>query len=557
LLSRLVVKNFAIIDKIEVEFNEGFNVLTGETGAGKSIVINALNLLLGDRASSDLVRTGEDEASVEGLFELNRAKDINTILDDQDIPLEDGQLIVRRVVNRSGRNRAYLNGVLSPISLLKEIGEKLVDMFSQHDHQSLSKPGLHLMLLDEFSGCDKSRLQITDLVRQRKRIIADIERLTGDSAAERIDYLDFQVKEIDAATLEEGEEEKLTAERRVLVNIEKLAQLSGESESRLYSDDDAIIESLSGIADRVREINELDPAFAGNADAADESIALLEDLATSLRDYVNRLEADPAQLNEVEDRLETIFRLKKKHGGEISDIIARRNQLAEELDELQNAEDRAAKLAIEKDSLGLEILKLARELTTQRTDCAVKLEKKISRELSALNMPRTKFKVFLKPRDGEGADAIGEKGAEDCEFLISPNPGEEPKPLARIASGGELSRVMLSLKSALEKKGLATLVFDEVDSGVGGPTAAAVGERLESLARQHQVIVITHLPQIASMGSTHYHVEKQSGKNSTSTTITQLGHERRIEEVARMLGDREITETTRLQAKEMIERARQ
>lgn len=556
MLSRLVVKNFAIIDKIEVEFKEGFNVLTGETGAGKSIVMNALNLLLGDRASSDLIRTGEEEASVEGLFELNRAKEIEELLQEQDIPFDDGQLIVRRVVARSGRNRAYLNGVLSPISLLKEIGERLVDMFSQHDHQSLARPGLHLPLLDDFAEADELREKITGLVRRRKEIVADIERLTGESAAERIDYLDFQVSEIDAAALVEGEEEQLAAERRVLVNIEKLARLAGEAEARLYSDDDAIIETLSGIADRVEQIRDLDPAFNGNAVAAGESIALLEDLAASLRDYANRLEADPGRLEEVEDRLESIFRLKKKHGGDVAEILAKRNQLAEELEELQNAESRAAELAKQREKLGVEILQLAELLTAKRTEYAAVLENNISRELAALNMPRTIFKVRFKPRAGEGADAVGDRGAEDCEFLISPNPGEDPKPLARIASGGELSRVMLSLKSALGKKGLATLVFDEVDSGVGGPTAAAVGERLDRLAKRNQVIVITHLPQIASMGSTHYHVEKQSDKKSTSTSITALGLERRIEEIARMIGDREITETTRLQAKEMIERAR-
>jgi DNA repair protein RecN (Recombination protein N) len=516
MLTDLYIKNFAIIDNLHVTFGPGLNILTGETGAGKSIIIDAVDLILGGRASADLVRTGAEEATVEALFDLTGHPGIRAALAKTGVEC-DGELLVKRVVSRSGKNRVFVEGGLSTTSVLVELSRQLINIYGQHESQTLLKPDNHLRLLDEFGGICPLRNEYAAIYDEYRKTLAEIRRLADgeQEAARRIDLLAFQSEEIAVAALSPDEEETLAMERQLLSHAGKLLQNSRGAFEELYGGDGAILGSLRRVITVVEEIGGIDPTLQPITETLNSAYFQMEDAALALRDYAARVEAD----RELEGLLN---REENRHGLEKS-LEALAGVLAEKGEELSRA----------------------------RTAAAGRLKDAMEKELHQLAMKNALFEVALEklpePRPG---------GLERGEFLFSPNPGEAPKPLARIASGGELSRLMLALKQIHPESDVPTLVFDEVDSGIGGATSALVGEKLKRVARGQQVLCITHLPQVAAYADNHFRVEKSVVEGRTVTSVSFLPEEERVAEMARMLGGVKITEKTMEHAREMIEQAR-
>ena len=557
MIERLRIRNFALVEELDLEFPPGFTVLTGETGAGKSILLQALGLLLGDRASRDWVRTGARQARVEAVFEPSGAarEDLERILDEAGIPWEDGDpLILARTVAHDGRSRAQVNGSPVPLSLLARIGAQLVEVSSQHQHQSLLKEEVHTEVLDRSLGPEGRRA-----LNGYRRAHADWARARGElerlvrldrEGRERAEFLRFQAEEIRSARLEPGEDERLRAERDLLRNAERLREAYGGAESDLYAAEGSAFERL-GRAGRILEgAARWDPELEGVVELVNEATALVEEAASRLRERLGRVEADPARLEEVEDRLETIRRLERKHGGGIGAILEKLARIEAELSRIENLEwdlERARQAhARARDRLD----RAAAALRQAREEAARSLESRMEAELAALAMPGARFRAEIVPLEGPGPC-----GAERVRFLLSANPGEPLRPLARVASGGELSRILLALKNAVRDHRVETLVFDEVDAGIGGATADAVADRLVRLAGACQVICVTHLPQIASRAARHLRVEKGVSGGRTVTRVRVLEGPDRVEELARMMGGRHVTETSRRHARELVERS--
>jgi DNA repair protein RecN (Recombination protein N) len=552
MLTDLYIKNFAIIDNLHVAFSGGLNVLTGETGAGKSIIIDAVNLVLGGRASADLIRTGEDEAVVEALFDLSGRDGILALLADSGVEC-DGELLVKRTVSRSGRNRVFVGGSLSTIAALTELARRLINIYGQHESQTLLKPDNHLLLLDGFASLSPLRdafAAVFDTYRRARTEIRRIEEGERESAR-RIDLLSFQSSEITAAALRLGEEEELEEERQLLIHGEKLQNNSRMAFDALYGGELNILGQLRRVQAGIGEIRSIDGSLAETFDTLNNAYLQLEDAALSLRDYAARVEADPQRLQALSDRLDLIHRLKKKYAPTVAEIIAYRDEIDLELEQLLNREE--ARGELEREILELEgkMTGLGAELSSRREKAAGSLKTAMEKELNDLAMKNSRFEVTLEKLAEPRAN-----GYERAEFLFSPNPGEAPKPLARVASGGELSRLMLALKQLHPESDVPTLVFDEVDSGIGGATSALVGEKLKRVAGGQQVLCITHLPQVAAFADHHLSVEKQVEEGRTRTSVAPLAGEERVAEMARMLGGMKITEKTLEHAREMIEHAR-
>jgi DNA repair protein RecN (Recombination protein N) len=551
MLTDLFIKNFAIIDNLHVSFGPGLTVLTGETGAGKSIIIDAVNLILGGRASADLIRSGEDEAAVEALFDIAGRPAIRAALADAGVEC-NGELLVKRTVSRSGRNRVFVGGGLSMTSVLTELARLLINIYGQHESQTLLKPDNHLRLLDDFGRLGPLRDEFAAIYGEYRETLAEIRRLSEgeEAAARRIDLLGYQSEEIAKAALSPGEEEALELERQLLAYAGKLLQNSRGAYESLYGGDSALLGSLRRVIAEVGEIGGIDPALKPVGEVLDNIYFQLEDAALMLRDYAARIEADPDRLQAVDDRIDLLNRLKRKYAPTAADILAYKAGIDRELEALLNREQARGGLekALEEQErrLGLK----GEELSAARSAAAVALKEAMERELHQLAMKHavfaTAFERLAEPRSS---------GIERGEFLFSPNPGEEPKPLARVASGGELSRLMLALKQVHPENDVPTLVFDEVDSGIGGATSALVGEKLKRVAARQQVLCITHLPQVAAFADHHFRVEKQVVDGRTVTSVTPLDREERVAEMARMLGGVRITEKTLEHAREMIEEA--
>ncbi|HLE41303.1 MAG TPA: DNA repair protein RecN [Nitrospirota bacterium] len=563
MLKELNIKNFAIIDNLRVEFAPGLNVFTGETGAGKSIVVDALNLALGERASADLIRTGCQEAMVEAAFELNShgSSEIATLLSEQGIYANPGEdLIVRRVLAASGKNKVYINGSLANLSTLAALGVVLADIHGQHEHQSLLSLEHQTEMLDSFGGLTGLR----DALLQEYRRLQDLRAGLGGleagerEKAQREDMLRYQKNEIETARLKAGEDEALVKEQKLLANSEKLSGLSRTADDALYSSEGAALSDLKKAITGMREIVAIDNRLAAALELCEAGRVQIEEAAREVSAYAERVEFDPKRLEEIGDRIDLIQRLKKKYGGTVDEVLEFADKAAAELDRIERSGEEIERLKREIAELRSELTAKAQELTKKRKVAARELEKKVEVELGHLGMKKTTFSVKITQEPGEDTlDGlkIGPRGADRVEFLISPNPGEEPRPLAKIASGGELSRIMLALKTILvEGDRIPTLVFDEVDAGIGGAVAEEVGRRLRRIAEKRQVFCITHLPQIASMATHHYGVAKSLKKERTSTDVTLLGRKERVDEVARMLGGKTITEATIQHAEEMIER---
>lgn len=566
MLVELHIKNFAIIDQLMISFGRGLTVLSGETGAGKSIIIGALNLLLGGRASVDLIRTAEEEALVEAIFDISHSPPLSQMLEELGMGI-DNHLLIRRTISRSGKGKAFIGNHLATVNMLGSLGEELINISGQHEHQLLLRPDKHIEIVDEFGGLLPLRNTYTNLFHQLISLTREINTLiqAKEKREERIELLQFQIREIKDANLKPGEEEKLKEERRILNSSERLFNSIKKAYETIYADRGAALEQLKSTLRELKELCQIDVRLSPLFSNLESSVFQVEDLALSLRDYYQKIEFDPKRLEEIEVRLSEITALKKKYGDTIEKILAYRERAERELKEMIESTEKIEELKAAQERLNCETLSLARQLSQERIKVATILKEKMEKELSSLGMKKTLFEVKAGSVAGkrEGRENIiidnhtlDEKGMDDLEFLISPNPGEELRPLSRIASGGELSRIILAIKRIIaQEEEVSTLIFDEVDAGIGGATAEVVGKKLKEISRKHQVLCITHLPQIACFADYHYSITKEMKRGRTFTLLKKLNEEERVEELSRMLGGREITTKTRAHAQEMLNSA--
>jgi DNA repair protein RecN (Recombination protein N) len=552
MLRFLRIEHLAVLDAVEVEFEPGLNVLTGETGAGKSMLVEAVGLLMGGRTSADLIRTGESQASVQAVFEPPQANLADPKVGNTTEATTE--LIVRRDVNAQGRSRAFVNDTLVTAAALKEHTTSLVELHGQHEHQTLLDPQSHLAIVDEFAALTPARDAVAAAFRGWKQMQSEMDALHMDERerAARVDLLKFQVADLEGARLRPGEDEELETAKRVLTNADKLQRLCVEAYAALYDKDEAALAQLAGVWKRVAELAEVDPMFQPHADARDAIKSQLDDLAAALRSYAAQIDASPARLQEVEDRLALIQRLKRKHGPQLSDVIEKYAVLVEQLDALQHADERLVGLQAETHAAKEKFLQRARELSHRRREASKDFAERIQRLLGDLAMGRTRFEVRFESNNPESAWT--ENGIDVAECYLSANVGEDLRPLARIASGGELSRVMLAIRTlaAADAPG-KTLIFDEVDAGIGGHVAGVVGQNLRRLGNGFQVLCITHLPQIAAAGHVHFQISKRVANGRTETRVIRLNQSQRIDELARMIGGAAPSEAARATAREMLD----
>jgi len=553
MLRFLRIRNLAVIEAVEVEFEPGFNVLTGETGAGKSIVVEAVGLLLGGRASSDLVRTGESHAAIEAIFDhpsTSLRAGPSTALRAGD----SAEVIVRREISSQGRSRSFINGALATAAALRDLSARLVELHGQHEHQALLDPLTHLPLVDAYAELTDLAACVADAwagVRTLREQL-DRSRMDAREKAARLDLIAFQLGEIERVAAKAGEDETLGAKRQVLASAERIQALCEESYAALYESDGAVLASLGGIWKRVGELATLDPQFASYVESRDGIKAQLEDLAFFLRSYADGVDASPGRLQEVEDRLAVLERLKRKYGPTLDDVLERGRSLARERDLLNGAGERAEDLQKALEGAVERYLAVARELSRKRRDAAGQFARRVETLLGGLAMERTRFDVRFNGAEA-GPDEWNERGIDHAEFYVSPNPGEELRPLARIVSGGELSRVMLVLKTLTVGDAPGkTLIFDEVDAGIGGRVAEVVGGRLRALGERFQVLCITHLPQIAARGDAQFRIEKRVRASRTVTSVERLNDAGRVEEIARMIGGAVVTDAVRATARDLL-----
>lgn len=564
MLRELSIRNFAIIDDLNIRFSDGLTVLSGETGAGKSIIINAVNLLLGSRATATMVRTGAETAELEALFEIAPQSRVAQLITEQGYDPSEG-LLIRRIISKNERHRIYINGRLSTIQILDSVTENLASISGQHAHQGLLKEEQHLLILDQFAGLMPMRNELAGLYNETVPLVKKLKELNSvkDRRTEQIEYLSYQKKEIIDAAIKPGEDVSLEQDRTRLKNRETLFEAVNSSIEELYSAQESVTERLGIVRKNLNKASRLDPELSSKEEAVAEAAYSIEETANGLRAYLAKIETDEKVLDAVESRIDVLNKLKRKYGGSLQAVFEQLDAIRMELSGIENLsetiDETQEKLAV----LHKELAACARELSGKRRESAKDFALKVEKELSTLKMPRTKFEVSLQTQPAsDSADLffttagsiINETGIDRALFLIAPNVGEALKPLSGIASGGELSRVILALKALLAgTESVETIVFDEVDAGIGGGVAEVVGRKMSSLARHHQIICITHIPQIAKFGDHHFRISKHVSGGRTRTTITPLAENERVEEIARMLGGEEITRATIAHAREMLE----
>ncbi|MFH1122814.1 MAG: DNA repair protein RecN [Pseudomonadota bacterium] len=561
MLLQLTIADFAIISHLEIHFKPGLNILTGETGAGKSIIINAVNLILGGRASADLIRSGSDEAKVDALFSLPQNPAIHALLSELGLPFQ-GELVIKRHISREGRNRIMINGSLATLQMLSRVGIALISISGQHEHQVLLKPDNHITLLDDFGGLTHERLGLNAAFaafQSRKEVRDSLSKEIRESE-EKQDLARFQVDEIEKADLKEGEDSLLLEEKRRLQYAEQLIQTVGEAYQILYEKEGAVLSELSLGIKMIEKGAEVDKRLKTLLETLHSARIGIDETALELRDIQRTIMIDPRRLEEVEERLQLINRLKRKYGSSLDEIRNFKERVSKIVDNLDLKREELKTIQQRIEAMKKEIIAMADLLSKKRKGVAHEFEEAVKQELDLLEMAGTRFEgrfvQDMAPDQGqpdEKMKAIKADGYDRVEFMLSPNIGEALKPLSKIASGGELSRIMLALKTILARTAsVETLVFDEVDSGIGGATAEVVGEKLRSLSRYHQILCITHLPQIAGKGATHFLVEKRVIESRTRTIISELGTEERVMEIARLLGGKRISQKAMAHAKEML-----
>lgn len=550
MLETLHIRDYALIEDLEVEFRTGFNVLTGETGAGKSILVGALGLALGARASGDTIRAGAQKASVEVVFRLERVPaSLAALLEELDIPLEDHQLILSRTLAPDGRGRALANGRIIPVVSLAAIGDELVDLHGQHEHQSLLRPECQMRLLDAYAGAEPLAAEVAALVSDIHRTAAEIQRLETDDRdrARQADFMRFELSEIDAAGLSEGEEERLRERLHLITHAETIHRLASSAYAALYEAEDlSAVDGINSALKDLEELERIDPGFKEMTKQVGEARLAVEIVASELRRFTSRMEFDPEEINTLNERLSVISNLKRKYGTDIAAILEYRNRTAAALSEYENRDARLETLRAERERLLAKAGDKAAALSTSRQSAAVKMDKQAVEVLRALDMPHARFETRLEPVE------LGSHGIDKVTFLLSANAGEALKPLRQVASGGEISRIMLALKAVFAGQDtVPTLVFDEIDAGIGGATARRVAEKLADLSDRHQVICITHLAQIAAPARAHFVVVKQQEKNATTTGVSEILGREREKEIARLL-DGTVSEASLKHAKALL-----
>lgn len=553
MLEHLHIRNVALIKESEISFGDGLNILTGETGAGKSMIIDSLQFALGGRAGKDFLRHGEKQAAVEALFSVQSQALTEKLAENGIAPEEDGTLLITRTLSEAGKSVCRINGSTVTVGMLKEIAEDMIDIYGQHEHQSLLNPVKHIRLLDRFCGAGfgeameeykNSRQRLKDLEKQLAILIGD-----ESQREQRMDMLLFQKEEIEAAELQEGEENALLEQKKRLSSMERLIRLTGESVTLLYDGDDRAPSACDQLGDalaKLQEAAEYDAALSPLADALADGYAAVEDCARELKREAEKQEADPEELERIEERLQLFYKLKRKYGGSIEAVLEFYEKAVQELEFLSNSSEKAAELSAKKAEEEKHLSALAETLTARRRATAEQVEEQIETALHDMEMKHARFHIQIEEKADWGAD-----GKDKVEFLISANAGEPLKPLAKIASGGEMSRVMLALKTVLvDADEIGTFIFDEIDTGVSGRTARRVGEKMRFLGGKRQLLCITHLPQIAAMADNHFLIEKESDAGETVTRVTALDEEGAVREVARLMND--VTETTLAAARELL-----
>ncbi len=565
MLKSLKIQDYALIKSIYVEFGKGLNIITGETGAGKSILVDAMNLLIGERASTETVREGAQKAFVEGVFDIESNKKVENILNENQIEILP-ELILRREISLKGANRCFINDTPAPLSVVKDLGDILVDFHGQHEHQALLKPDTHIDYLDEFSHSEDLLRNYKWLYNALLKLKKDLNDLKGksDSTNERREICLFQIKEIDAVSPEQDEEEKLVKELKVLENSEKLLELTSNIYQRLYESEHAAYDSLVKIKSMLNETTVIDKSFSESNKEFESVLTVIKDISELIRSYNSKIEMDPDKLGAIRERLSAINLLKKKYGGSIKSILEHKIKLGEELGGTEDPSEKITELESKIKTVAKNCADAAEKLYKNRRDGGKDMEEEIKEILKYLGVTSASFNVKIThDKADEGDDNVlvikdkpykyNSKGYDKVEFFISTNKGESPKPLAKVASGGEVSRVMLTLKTILARSDRTpVLIFDEIDTGVSGPIAQKVGEAMRALTNYHQVIAITHLPQIAGMANHHFLVEKLTEDDRVISSIRKLSNERRILEIAKLMSGEMITEASIKGAKELI-----
>lgn len=570
MLVELHIKNFAIIDELNLTLKPGFNVFTGETGAGKSILIDALNQILGERADSTVIRTGSETCTVDALLDIKDSPHLPQLLDESGFPLDnENELLIRRELSRSGKNRCWINGQLSTLATLQKIGEELADLHGQHDHQSLLKIQQQLEFLDDYGENGELRIQVFKGWKELRAILDELGRLRESDTQKqaRMEDLKYQLQEIEGAALQPGEEETLKSTKERLRNSENLFQLidglSAEIIGRESTEHPGILSSLARCKTLLEELTRMDPLWESHQELLEQAKIALDQLGREVADYHSKLDIEPDQLEQIEERLDILHRLKRKYRCEsIETLMEDAIRWKLELEGLNHQEERIQDLENSYQKESIKMGNLLSTLSESRQKAAAKLAAALQKELAELGMPHASFKIQVTPRTGnekwfkyrETSYDLTQTGWDDIEFFFSANPGEPAKPLSKVASGGELSRVMLALKATFAKTdSIPTLIFDEIDAGIGGQIAHCLAQKLKQISQNRQVLVITHLPAIAARADAHYQVAKLQDKQTTSTQITQLSETERKVEISRMLGGNGTDKTSLKYAEELLE----
>ena len=555
MLSFLRIRGLALLDDVGLDFTPGLNVLTGETGAGKSIIVDALSVLRGSRIRSEIVRDGAEAAIVDAQFDLD-ASSVSTVeaaLAAHGLPLEDERLVLSRSVAKVGRGRTFVQSELTTLAVLAELGEQLVDICSQHEHHSLTHISRHLELLDAYAGLDE---EVSEYGRRHRAwreavmALADLREQTNESVR-RADYLRFQIDEIERVAPEAGEYDALRKRLSVVRAAHEWAEFARHTQDVLYEADDAVVSRLGLLLERLRKAVSDSDALAEIRDHLVAAQVACEEATRVASRFAEELEIDPGELERAEERLHELESLRRKHG-DVDDVLALLATMRQELDDIENIEDHQAALEARVIDLEADCRRKAAALHSRRVEAVRDLSAAVEQELVGLHMPKSRLEARLSEEE-----ALGPRGVDRCEFLFSANPGEPMAPLNKVASGGELSRVLLAVKGVLATGDkVATYVFDEIDAGVGGAVAQAIGLRLRRAAQRHQVLCITHLPQIAAFADAHFAVEKKAKQGRTVTRVARLDEEQRLEELARMLGGAKVTASARAHARQLVDEAR-
>ncbi|WP_352401129.1 DNA repair protein RecN [Anaerotignum sp.] len=554
MLENLHIKNVALIKECQVAFGPGLNILTGETGAGKSMLIDSLQFALGGRLGKDFLRNDQKMALVEALFSVKDNSFSDKLEENGIEPEEDGTLLISRTLNDAGKSVCRINGSIVTVSMLRELAADLIDIYGQHEHQSLLNPSKHILLLDRFcgSGFDEVKEAYANCFGKRKEIDKQLEELMGDEAQreQRLDILNFQKDEIETAALSPREEEELVDKKKRLTHMERLIRLTLESANLLYDGADdmpSACDNVSCTVDKLRECAGLDPSLEGYYNDLEDVYARLEDISREIKRYAQNLEDDPEELERVEERLQTIYKLKRKYGGSVDAVIKFYEKISDEIAFFSNSQEKVEQLTAQRLKIQKSLEDAANKLTKMREEAALRVAKQIEDSLKDMEMKNAKFYIQITPREEWNA-----LGKDKVEFLISANAGENLKPLAKIASGGEMSRVMLALKAVLvDADEIETFIFDEIDTGVSGRTAGKVGRKMSLIGKKRQILCITHLPQIAAMADKHFLIEKETNNDETVTKVKSLDEASAVAEVARLMGNATVTQATLTAAREL------